>query len=78
MGLGLGVLGRRRGVVVGDAREAPVVEVVVRAADRRRGEDGLCGNQPSCGAPEIDFHTASDRDRATSNAVSTRGTMATI
>ena len=61
MGLGLGVLGRRRGVV-GGAREAPVVEVVVRAADRRRGEDGLCGNQPSCGTPEIDFHTASDRE----------------
>ena len=34
MGLGLGVLGRRRGVV-GGAREAPVV---VRAADRRRAE----------------------------------------
>ena len=53
------MLGRRRSDVVGGAREAAVV---VRAADRRRGEDGLCGNQPSCGAPEIDFHTASDRE----------------
>ena len=57
------MLGRRRSDVVGGAREAAVVEVVVRAADRRRGEDGLCGNQPaSCGAPEIDFHTAADRE----------------
>ena len=34
------MLGHRRSGVVGGAREAPVV--VVRAAARRRGEDGLC------------------------------------